>query len=158
MCPVVRRGHNELGYIISEEKKKCMRTKAALSDSLSNRILCERAGPVMGSSLAALDTLTKITCPTVALLLKCLPMNVPQKTGPSGKSHFHLNKAKELEKLLICQVRIPDPQMLVLSSGNERDNSPAADTDYKEGRPFTPQPAESDARQKLSSVERNKGC
>lgn len=75
----------------------------------------------------------KITCHTVAQLLKSLPMNVPLKTGPGDKSHFHLNKAKELEKLLICQVRIPDPQTLVLSSGSERDNSPAADRDYKEG-------------------------
>lgn len=80
-------------------------------------------------------------------------MNVPLKTGPGGKRHFPLNKAKELEKLLICQVRTLDPQTLVLSSANERDNSPAAD--YKEGYSSA---KKGDAKQKLSSIRRNEEC
>lgn len=80
-------------------------------------------------------------------------MNVPLKTGPGGKRHFPLNKAKELEKLLICQVRTLDPQTLVLSSANERDNSPAAD--YREGHSSA---KKGDAKQKLSSIRRNEEC
>lgn len=113
--------------------RNCMRTKLALSDSLNNRILCETIwDPRRGSELTAphpfRSYVTRCCNASPKPAHECSSLN----TEPGAKGHFHLNKAKGLGEVGICETSLLDHRQ-VLSSSKERENAPAADTAHQKG-------------------------
>lgn len=82
-----------------------MRTKPVLSESLNNRILCETSWTHDGE--VRLQPRTTYSDP----MSHCCnasrrPAHEYSSLGPGAKGHFHLNKAKGLGDLRICDASV----------------------------------------------------
>lgn len=60
---------------------------------------------------------------------ECSSLNM----GPGAKRHFHLNKAKGLGELRICEASLLDHRNRFSAAAEERENAPVADIDHQKG-------------------------
>lgn len=80
---------------------------------------------------------------------ECSSLNM----GPGAKGHFHLNKAKGLGELCICEASLLDHRNRFSAAAEERENAPVAD--YRPPERSLLSQKWGDTRQKLRSTKRN---
>lgn len=107
-----------------------MRTKPVLSDSLNNRILCETSwthdGEVRLQPRTTYSDRMSHCCNASRR-----PAHEYSSLGPGAKGHFHLNKAKGLGDLRICEASLLDHRHRFSAATEERENAPVADPDHQ---------------------------